>query len=304
MTTLSFTRRDAMRGAAAFALLGGTHFLRLDQASALTPVTGPGFSRLDISVTDETVMLPDSIPAGRYEVNVSYTGQVGSHLSIGRFPDSFTEDRIAMVFDDDPENDGTTEEFFSLGWVGLPDWPLTGGSVSGIVDFAAGEYLVIDPISPRPPQRLRVEGDVAEAADPEAEIVLTLREMALELSSAAVPAGPQLWKVVNEGAFTHEFSIVPVKPETTNDDLAAYMAWAMAQPEGGTPTSAPPTGDKIDLSTYSPAAAMSLLRPGGTSWVTVDLTAGPYALLCMAPGPTDDMPPHALMGMHAVFTVA
>jgi len=49
---------------------------------------------------------------------------------------------------------------------------------------------------------------------------------------------------------------------------------------------------------------VSLLRPGGAAWVDVALPAGTYAALCAVPGPTDDIPPHAMLGMHAVFTIA
>ena len=117
--------------------------------------------------------------------------------------------------------------------------------------------------------------------------------------------GAGRWKIVNTGAFTHEFQILPVGAGTTNEELGAYITWAFSQPEDATPdpVATPPGDGKIDFNTYAPVAAMSLLRPGGTAWIDVDLPAGTYAALCAVPGPTDDIPPHAMLGMYTVLEI-
>jgi hypothetical protein len=228
---------------------------------------------------------------------------------MGWVPDDITDEMLALATDADPTNDGdmTTEKFFTIQFVGLPDWPEPGKSRTGVVDLPkAGRYLVIDPISSRAVSIVHVTGTPAPASNPTPDATVTLQEMSVALPGTTMP-GKGVWQIENKGSFSHEMAILAVPDGTTNDVFGDYVTWAFSMPEDATPDPAatPPGGLPIDiLANYAPVAAMSILHPGGTSWVDIDLPTGTYAALCAVPGPTDDVPPHAMMGMHAVFTVA
>jgi hypothetical protein len=279
----------------------------LSALAAGTPAAGSGdYPELRITVTDTAYETPETIVAGRHRVTVTNASANQSHLSLGWIPDAVSDDLVAKWMDADPTNDGSTETLFSLQFVGLPDWPKPGESRTGIVDLPqAGRYFLFNPFGGNS-RVLQVGEGAGATADPEASATFMLAEMSIMLPGAKLPAGAARWRVENSGAFTHELQFLPVAAGTTDEELGAYVTWALSIPDGATPdpSSTPPGGGKVDFTVYEPAAAMSLLRPGGTAWIDVDLPAGTYAALCMVPGPTDDIPPHAMLGMHAILEIA
>lgn len=293
-------RSAAMAGAA---LLGP----RVGRALAAgTPAAGADLPELAITVLDDGFTVNEPVSTGLHRVTVTNAGNAPSHVSLGRVPDAFTDEQFASVTDDDPANDQlSTEQFFEIRFVGLPDWPAPGEHRTGIVDIAEpGRYVLVDPFSTRI-KLFTVEGTpAAQATEPESTAAFSLQEMSIMPSTTELTAGPARWRIENVGAFSHELAVLPVGDGLTADELGAYLAWALSIPDGATPDPSTPVpgNGKIDLTTYAPVAAMSILRPGGRAWIDVDLPPGTYAALCMLPGPTDDVPPHAMLGMYAILT--
>ncbi|MGI8478033.1 MAG: hypothetical protein ACR2OO_16925, partial [Thermomicrobiales bacterium] len=141
-------------------------------------------------------------------------------------------------------------------------------------------------------------GTPPTASEPEVDETGTRKEMARESSPALVTTGPKRWRMVNAGALVHEMAMLPLPAGTTEGQFGEYLTWTFSQPFDATPIpdATPPGGLALD---YAPVAAMSLLSPGRTSWVDIDLPPGRYGALCAVP----DGPPHAAQGMYAVFDV-
>jgi hypothetical protein len=295
MNAISSTRRQFLAGS-----LGMAAAIRWSQpsfAQAIFPaphtLTTP--PRLGLTLTDTGFEIADALPAGRYEVTVANTGTSPvSHFGFGRIPDAITDEE----FKEWQDSIGTANErtdilaFEDIGFVGVPDWPAPGGSVSGIVDLAPGRYYLFDPLSGREARTVVVDGRPVDAVEPASDMVVTLREMEIVLPDEAFTTRPVRWKIENTGAMSHEVAIVPVDPSFTEDDL--HLMFTL--PEEATP---PPGVPEL---VYQPVAAIGILAPGHTSYLDVALAPGRYLGACMLPFSTGY--PHAMDGMYHVFDVA
>src|SRR6185436_16102545 len=151
-------------GLACFATLGS----RSDSVFARavgTPVAEDTFPTLAIGLKDDSFEVLDGIKSGRYHVTVTNHGTSdASHSGLGRIPDQVTDEQYQEWLDSLSRTDGTDGQTDALTWddiefVGLPDWPKAGQSVTGIVDLAPGRYFLFDPFSGRGQMTLMIEGD-------------------------------------------------------------------------------------------------------------------------------------------------
>ena len=97
----------------------------------------------------------------------------------------------------------------------------------------------------------------------------------MTLDSATAPAGTVTFTVTNEGVKKHEFVVLAT--DTPVDQLTVK-------------------GDEVVEDDYTSPGEIGDLPPGDTLTLTVDLAAGPYALICNLKG-------HYRMQMYAAFTV-
>ncbi|MFN8590389.1 MAG: hypothetical protein U0031_02925 [Thermomicrobiales bacterium] len=268
----------------------------LTRAAQATPgaEAADGLPELTITLTDTGFEVAQPLPAGRYHVIASNSGTAtDSHFGLGKIPDEITDAQYRAFLQSE---DGTDDlAFEDIAFVGAPDWPAPGSSVSGVIDLAPGRYLLFDPISGREPVTLTVDGDAPAAAEPAADLTVTLREMAFDLPETAFRGGAGRWKITNAGAMSHEMAILPVAPEITQESFAHLLEVLMSLPEDATP---PPDLPEF---VYQPVAAIGILAPGHTSWLDVDLPPGHYLAVCMLPFSTGY--PHAVDGMYQVFDV-
>lgn len=273
-------------------------------AAAMTAVTLPrtgrilaqdsgAFPELTIMVTDDGFVFPEGTTAGRYAVSVVNESSMPSHSPLGLLPEGTDLAAVEEFITSDSEE--VPQWVLDTKWVGLPDWSFPGEARSGIVDLPAGTYLGFGTIAPWI-SIFEIEGDAIDAPDPEATLGVELTEMSFVWAQDAVPAGPGLLKVSNIGATLHDIQFYPVPDGTTTDHV---MELFMLE-EGDAPSPENPLS-ALTEEEFVPAAATSIIAPGVTSWLDIDLSPGTYMVMCPLPFPSG--PPHAMLGMIEIITV-
>lgn len=112
----------------------------------------------------------------------------------------------------------------------------------------------------------------------DADVVVTLRDDAITLSSGSLAAGELSFEGLNEGTLTHEFEVFRV-PEGVDAD---------ALPLDGDTARADELLELVD--------EVEDIAPGTSATLSLSLDPGGYAVLCNLAG-------HYENGMHATFTV-
>jgi hypothetical protein len=250
--------------------------------------------RLELALTDTGFEIDEPLTAGRYQVTVSNKGTLSeSHFALGKIPDDVTDAEYEAFLQSEDETEALS--FDDIAFVGVPDWPAPGGSVSGAIDLAAGRYLLFDPFAGREPRTLMVGGDLGEPQEPAADLTVELREMEIDLPESAFTSQPMRWKIANLGAMSHEVAVLPVSPDFTAEQFEQVLNVMLSLPEDATP----PPG--VPEFVYQPVSAIGILAPQHTSWLDVQLAPGRYLAVCMLPFGTGY--PHAVDGMYRVFDV-
>lgn len=261
-------------------------------ARQASPEATGDFPVLDIELTDDGLIVPETVAAGRTLLRATNSGTMTeSHWAMGKFPDAVTEAEIEAFFAAEGQ-DTDALAFDDIEFVGVPDWPQPDSdAVTGIVDLPAGRYMAFKPIADQMPVRFLVEGDAVDAPEPDSDLVVDLHDMAIVLPDAAFTSAPVRWKIENTGSLPHDVAVLPVPPDFTADDFMALMM----MPEDATP---PPEMAGFE---YLPVAAIGILAPQRTSWLDVQLDPGHYMGVCMLPFGTGY--PHAMDGMSVFFEV-
>ena len=172
-----------------------------------------------------------------------------------------------------------------------------GGAGAAVLDLTEGEWFAWgdEPSAPQTPAIFTVTGEFpADVAEPASDVAVTLRDFSITVAGNLV-AGDHVAKIENVGAQPHFFELLKVPDGTTHDDLTALVEAAVS----GTPAAGGlnPETD-FQLVTYTPPQSI-----GTQTWHTVPLEAGTYSASCWFPTAGTGAP-HALMGMHTVFTVS
>ena len=124
-------------------------------------------------------------------------------------------------------------------------------------------------------QALSVAGPTRGSVDSVSpDAIIRMTDSGEELSVSLRP-GPQTLEITNSGSTTHLLAISRLGPSSTVEDVAAWF-----QDPAGPP---PAIG----------VAATTVLDPGLSAWLNVDLAPGRYVLFCMA---NADGPPHVFRG--------
>ncbi|MCA9859931.1 MAG: hypothetical protein KC438_09420, partial [Thermomicrobiales bacterium] len=238
------------------------------------------FPELIVTLTDDGFSVPEGTTSGRYAVSVVNESSMPSHSSLGLLPKGVDLAMVEEVMASDSED--VPQWILDTKWVGLPDWGFPGETRTGIVDLPPGTYLgfsaseswfnIIE-IGGEP-----IPGDTPE---PEATLSVELIEMAFTWGQDAVPSGPQRLRVLNAGTTLHDIQFYPV-PDGTTTDHAMEM---FMLDEGGTPAPENPMS-AMSEDEFVPAAATSIIAPGVTSWLDIDLAPGTYLVMCPLPFPS------------------
>jgi len=251
---------------------------------------------LDLTLTDTAFEIAHPLAAGRYEVTVSNTGTMTeSHFALGKVPDDVTDAQYEEWLTGLDSGQDATDAlaFEDIAFVGVPDWPQPGASVTGVIDIEPGRYFLFDPFSGREAQTIIVDPGTSGTASPEpkTDLTVTLREMEIVFPETAYTTSPVRWKIENTGAMSHEVAVLPVSPDFTEEHLQLLFSLPM--------DATPPPG--VPVFEFEPVAAIGILAGRHTSWLDVQLKPGRYLAACMLPFSTGY--PHAIDGMYQFFDV-
>ena len=237
--------------------------------------------------------------AGTVQVNVSAAGiDMPAEVPSGivTFTYQMAEDAPGM-----PEfarlNDGVTLDQFMAAaqqdiMAAVPLVTMIGNSAEKVgnevtYDLKPGDYVGLIFTRIRPAADHQLHGRRATgAAEPQAGVTAQLADFAFILPDE-IAAGPQTWQIENTGAQWHEMGIVKLAEGTSVDDLLAML-------------------DQQDQNGPPPFEAIAFLSPigaGQRAWITWDLPAGEYTVICFLPDLAGDMSPHAAHGMVRTLVV-
>ena len=157
-----------------------------------------------------------------------------------------------------------------------------------IVDLQAGQHVLVNFPEDGPPSAVPfTAGEPSGATAPTPDVTVDLVDFNFAIP-AEIEAGPQVWQISNKGQQWHEMAIVKLSEGATVADVVA-MLQSEEEPAG------PPPFEEVAF--WSPNS------PGETGYVTWDLPAGEYTVLCFLPDLAGDMSAHAAHGMVATLIV-
>jgi hypothetical protein len=269
-----------------------------EAAAAVNPFADLGLPQLDLVVTPEGFSgIQESLEAGRYVLSIS--GEAGEEDFllgglIAQFPEGVTIEDVAAQSAE--SESGIPDVFYETTFAGGKPALAAMGEMSAfsVIDLTPGEWHVLDQMFAKPPLSFTVTGEMpADVVEPEASVTLEMGEMYFEVTEGAFVAGENIVHLFNAGVQPHFAEIMMVPEGTTNENIEAAIAAEM----GATPEAEP-----VDFSQVMPIAFLSEQSEGVSTWSSVTLEAGTYALMCWVADPETGMP-HAMMGMHSVVVV-
>lgn len=268
-----------------------------------------GYPVVKIHVGPDGVEAPSELAAGYYLIEFSSEGEYAGYLDImvppaGLSEEEATELALAAARDD----------------LVQPGWQYLGGANTfeqgvpivfairldpGTYQVAASYYLPNDPNEIMTLVPLTVTAAATPVAGTEASPVVTdapQADVTLEMTDDLryivtpdpVPAGPQVWEIVNTGETQSHHVVMMQVPDGTT-------AEAILDEFGGLMMGTPPAETGVMM--QSMGAAYAALQSGGhTTWYEFDLAPGTYAVICYIIDPETQMP-HVMNGMVTVFEV-
>ena len=273
------------------ATMQGRSSLFAQEATPAAGLADLGFPEVRIVAEDKGFIAPTGTKAGRMLMTVENTGTQPLHFFAVRVPDEVSDAKLAAeMAAPDTDTEPSWFDMTKLPMLGNPDWPTPGGQAQGIVDLAAGRWVLVDPIGGRDVAiwSVAVGENTSTGLEPAADVEVELVEMDFTGLDQPIAAGRHVWKIANRGALEHELALLPVPPESTKEDVIQTIN-NLLQGQG-------------DPSQFAPVGGQGIASKSVTSWQSFDLKPGTYAAVCMSPAPGEDFTPHALMGMVTIFT--
>jgi hypothetical protein len=272
----------------------GAVLLAAIAASASAQPASPGAARtaqtLSYSAMDFAFRGPTTATPGLATIRLTNTGQKLHHIQLFRLTGGR---RMAELFPLLVANKSIH---------GAPEWAVPSGGPSAALPgqsirvrqrLEPGYYAVICWI-PAPDGQphfmkgmvteLQVVGAAAPMSEPAADVRVTLREYTATLSTP-LTSGRHTLRIENIGRQDHEFLLVRLKPGRSPEDVERWS--------GGGQIGPPPIEEWMGLAG---------IGPGAVAWLDVELTAGRYVILCLAPDESDGKP-HFHHGFRQLVTV-
>lgn len=241
---------------------------------------------LTVIAGDYSFDAPAEAPAGLTAIRLVNRGPSLHHIQLMRLEEGKTlADFLAALKGGHPPT-----------WAvpaGGPAPPEVGDTSTTIEALQPGNYALVCFIPARDgmphvmkgmSRELKVVGPVRNAAEPDADVVVTLVDYDFQLSRP-LKAGRHTIRVENNASQPHEIAIIRLNPGKKPADFAA---WGM-NPVGPQPGTI--------------HGGLSGIMPGSHSFVEVDLPPGEYGLLCFLPDAGDGKP-HFEHGMMKPTSVA
>lgn len=246
-------------------------------APASTPLNaapGAASAELIVELTDERLVIPETLPAGIRRVTANNTGQAWHAVIFRRLNEGVTPEQFAVAFAESP--------FDSLALttqLGGPD-VAPGASRPGYFQFQPGAHVLVDNVT-APPRFVPftvVASTEAEAAPPAAAVTVEMKEHAFVMP-AEIKGGTQWWQFTNTGQNPHQMGIVKLAADKTLEDAIAWNETG----EGPEP--------------FEWVEFWNVMSPGVTSWGELELPAGTYWVLDFLPDPTREGQSNMALGM-------
>ena len=255
--------------------------------SAAPPAAAPaGPNVVEVVASDFAFAMPDTVPAGPTTFHLVNQGPSIHQIQIVRLDEGKTMGDFAKA----SAEAGPPPSWQVL--LGGPNTPVPGASSDGSLDLAAGNYVVIcgipapDGISHAAKGMIHpltvVPSDVRRAM-PEADITVTLSDYSFTFSKP-LTAGRHVIRVDNGAAQPHEIFIAKLAPGKKPEDLVKWV-----EKQAGPPP-------------VMPMGGTTMIHPGGSNTVAIELTPGEYGLWCFFPDVKDGKP-HFAHGMMQQITV-
>ena len=278
------------------ALLGGLAALVAVSLAAVPP-RPPAAQVVRITASDFAFELPDTLRAGRTEIQLVSQGQELHHAQIVRLEGGRTmTDLFAAIKAGGPPPAWAHE-------VGGPNAPVPGGTSVAVVDLAPGSYVLLCMIpSPDgtphvmkgmskaftvvPAARMPAVTPVARrtggaSAAPmitrDADVTMTLDDYSFRMSKP-LTRGRRVVRVRNAASQPHEVFIAQLAPGKTTADALAWLEKMQGPPP------LKPMGGTVNIA------------KGMHNDILLDLEPGEYGLFCFIPDAKDGKP-HFVHGM-------
>lgn len=266
-----------------------------------------GYPELALTTDGETLEVPAEIEAGRHYVTLTNTStEMFADVELYQLPEGLTNDDLLAAFESAEE--GPLPEWFyeMVSGGGVTSAP--GGSGGAILDLTPGEWIFnlytydeAFTTSLNTPTTVTVTGEMPALDEPSAAVEAAMVDYDFEISSP-VPAGANVWKIVNQGNDPHHLILSKV-PDGTTEEQVHDLVMSLFGPSGeeaatpASPSDEPALAFEDVLDVYETL----ILSSGRAMWVEIDLEPGTYGAICFIPAP--DGTPHVMLGMIEVFTV-
>jgi uncharacterized cupredoxin-like copper-binding protein len=263
--------------------------------------TTAALNEVTVTALEYSFDAPESIPGGWTRITLDNQGELAHDLILFKIEAGRTMEDVMEAL----EAEGPPEwaEFFGAAsaQAGRSNWFATNLTAGDYVYLSFGEE------EEGPPDAARgmigaltvteATGPVAEEAPIEADASIELIDFQFVISGA-LQAGEQVLRVSNTGTELHEVIFFKMNEGKTLQDFMALMEQEMGDepmPEDSeTPDDSEMPGE---------FAGVVFLSPGIVSYVSQELEAGTYVLVCFIPSPAHDMQPHIMLGMVQEITV-
>ena len=247
---------------------------------------GDGAADFTVTVTDDALQVPETLPAGFYTLTVDDRSDLPrTGIEIDRLNDGVelqqvldAYEAVTATFEGEGDPGAATQRLASLVTA------VTGESVPPTVAaYTPGTYLAISSMDPSLHATFEVTEAAASGAAPQPDLTIDMMEFAFDIP-AQLPAGPQTWEIRNIGEQVHHMVLFRLNEGATLDDVLAFAETMQG----------PPPGEEVGYT--------AILSPEVSNYVTHDLAPGTYAALCFLPD-YDTGVPHVALGMAAEFEV-
>lgn len=253
-------------------LLGACTTPATPAASTMPEIT------VDVGAT--SVSLPATVPSGIVAVKFNTAEGASGTPELARLNEGVTMEQLNEAI-------GQPDPMAALALVTLLGSAQGSADNKVVYDLKPGAHAaVLFPDNAAPVVSAFTAGEVSQATAPEAAVTAQLADFSFTLPDS-IKTGPQLWHIQNMGKQWHEMVIVKLNEGVTVDNLME-----MLQSEQ---TDGPPPFEQVAM--WAPNGA------GEQAWVTFDLPAGEYTVLCFLPDVTGDGSPHLAHGMVRTLTV-
>lgn len=233
-----------------------------------------------VEITADGISVPAEVPSGVVSFVMQNTSGADGSPEIVRLNDGVTVDQLNEAL-------ASGDDMAALALVSLQGAPSASVDNKVTYNLTPGNYVAaLFPENGPPVVQSFTSGADSGAAAPSADVSAQLVDFQF-LIPDEIKAGPQVWQIENKGDQWHEMGILKFNEGATMDDLMA-----MLQSEE---SSGPPPFE--DVAFWSP------MGPGQTAWVTWDLPAGEYTVVCFLPDLNGDGAPHLAHGMTRTLTV-